>query len=371
MKRLIALILALSLCLCACGGAPEETTETTEATETTVTTETTEATEATEATTEATEESTEPTEETVDPALLHPLTGETMAAASDSRPFAIMINNAKEALPHCGISQADLVYETCVEGGMTRFMAIFMDPGSVGAIGSIRSARPPYLGFVQAYDAVLSSASAASNVLNMIYSNGLDYINAVMYDGSYFYRDSGRLNAGYNLEHTMFVTGENLVKVAQSKGFRLTRQEGQSYGLLFDDEAIPAGQKATNVTVSFTSGGKTTTAIYDEANNCYNLNQYGIDYIDGNTNEKVEFSNVLVLEAARSVLSNGLHIQMETVGEGPGYLLRDGVAVPITWSRADSAAPYVYKTAEGADVYLATGSTYIAVIADGAPVEIQ
>ena len=369
MKRLIALILALCLCLCACGGAPEETTETTEApTETTEAP--TETTEATEPSTEETEE-TEPVTEPVDPALINPLTGEELAAPSDARPFAIMINNAKEALPHCGTAQADVVYETCVEGDMTRFMAIFTDPAAVGAIGSVRSARPPHIGFAMAYDAIYSSASGASNVLGMISSYGLDYINGVNYDGGYFYRDSARLNSGYSLEHTMFVKGENLLKIAQEKGFRTTRKEDQTYGLLFDDEAIPQGQAASTVKISFVSGGKTTTVLYNEGDQGYNLNQYGIDYIDGNTGEKVLFSNVLILEAARSYHSNGIHVLMETVGEGPGYLLRNGVMVPITWSRSGDSAPYSYKTADGADVYLATGSTYIAVIADGASVEVQ
>ena len=369
MKRLFALLLALCLLLCACGGQAEETTEATEQATTETTEPTTEPT--TEATTEPTEETTEATEAPIDPATVNPLTGEILDAPSDARPFALMINNSKDALPHCGTGEADVVYETCVEGGMTRFMAIFTDPASVPTIGSIRSARPPYIGFVQSVDAIYSSAGAAQNVLNMISSAGVDYINGLYYDGSYFYRDSARLNAGYDLEHTMFIKGENILKLAQEQGLRTTRKEDQVYGFVFDDEAVPSGQSANTVTISFTSGGKTTTCSYDTEKDGYTLVQYGIDYIDGNTNEQILFSNVLVLEASRSILSNGIHVQMETVGEGPGYLCRDGQMIPITWSRESETAPYVYKTAEGTDVLFATGSTYIAVIADGAPVQFQ
>lgn len=366
MKKLIALMLVLGIVLCGCSGGADETTETTtEPTETTAA-----PTETTAAPTEAPTE-VPTTEPAGDPAVavpVNPLTGEELEEESNDRPYAIMINNAKVALPHQGVAEADILYETCVESGMTRFMAIYMDPSGVESIGSIRSARPPYIDIVQGYDAIYCSASAASNVLSMISSADVSYLNAVM--SSKFYRDQWRMdNMGY--EHSMMVDGDDLIAYAKEKGLRLTRNEDTTYGLNFDESVVYTGETANTVEISFQSGGKTTTCHYNEELGGYTLTQYGIDYTDGNTNELVSFRNVLILKCNRWVLSNGVHVQMDTVGEGEGYYVRDGQIIPIKWSRTDVDSPFVYTTADGAVLNFGVGTTYVAVIAEDAPVSYE
>ena len=87
MKRMLALILALSLMLCACGSKPAETTAPT--------------------TVPPTTEATVPTEPA--PVDTNPLTGEPLEEVTSNRPTAIMINNLSKAVPQCGISKADIV----------------------------------------------------------------------------------------------------------------------------------------------------------------------------------------------------------------------------------------------------------------------
>ena len=83
------------------------------------------------------------------------LTGEPIdKKAGIQRPYAIMINNIKEGLPQSGVSQADVIYEAQVEGGITRLMALFQDVDDVEKIGSIRSARHYYIDFANDYDAI-------------------------------------------------------------------------------------------------------------------------------------------------------------------------------------------------------------------------
>ena len=57
---------------------------------------------------------------------------------STSRPYAIMINNINVARPlQSGLQDAYIIYEIIVEGGITRYMALFMDQDTE-RIGSIR-----------------------------------------------------------------------------------------------------------------------------------------------------------------------------------------------------------------------------------------
>lgn len=354
MKKYVMLLLALCLVLGGCGKESEQTTDPSK--QTTVAT--------TETTTQPTTMPTQVTKPT--PIDVNPLTGEELTQKNDSRLYAIMLNNHSICLPHHGVGAADVIYETCVEGGMTRFMAIFSDPAKAGPIGSVRSARPPYVDIVKGYDAIYSSASAAQNVLDMIEEKDIDYLNGLT--TSYFYRDDWRIeNMGY--EHSLFVKGEDLVNFAKDEGMRLTRKEDANYGFVFDESVPFSGEPADEIDLEFQTGGKETELHYDQELGGYKLVQFDMDYVDGNTDKLVPFRNVLILNANRWILSNGVHVQMDTVGEGTGYYARDGKLIPIKWSRADVESPFVYTTEDGKPLNFGVGKTYVAIIQDGAPVE--
>ena len=57
------------------------------------------------------------------------------------RVLAFKIDNNINARPQSGLQEADAVFELLVEGGMTRFLALFLDKSS-SYLGPIRSARP-------------------------------------------------------------------------------------------------------------------------------------------------------------------------------------------------------------------------------------
>jgi len=72
----------------------------------------------------------------------NPLTGEVMdLGLAEQRPIAVVLNNISESLPHNGVSDADIIYEYPVEGGLTRMLALYQDIAEVEMVGSIRSAR--------------------------------------------------------------------------------------------------------------------------------------------------------------------------------------------------------------------------------------
>ena len=86
------------------------------------------------------------------------LTGEknmTDKDKADNRPVAVMVNNISIAQKvQTGLTEADIVYETEVEGGITRLMAVFKDISKVEKIGTIRSARYPYIDLAMGHGAI-------------------------------------------------------------------------------------------------------------------------------------------------------------------------------------------------------------------------
>src|SRR5919202_962193 len=77
------------------------------------------------------------------PAAICPLTGEKPAKTSYlNRPaVGLKIENLPLAYPDSGLNKADIIFEEPVEGGLTRFLAVF-HCGDAAKAGPVRSARP-------------------------------------------------------------------------------------------------------------------------------------------------------------------------------------------------------------------------------------
>lgn len=362
MKRLIAMMIVLSLVLCGCGGGGnQETTapETTAPVETTVPETTAPA---------PTEAPTEPTE--APPVDVNPLTGEALDEVNNNRPYAVMINNMMQALPQCGISQADILVEILVEGEVTRFMAIFTDMAGIPNIGPCRSVRPYFINIARSFDAMIASAGGSDEAYTLIYSIGQDYLNGVGDGYGYFYRDQWRMeNKGY--EHSLLTTGDDLLQAAVDNSFRMTESEGRDYNMTFDDTVAMAGAVAEKLTFSYHEWGKTNVLTYDAGRNGYTLYQHGTTLIDGNTEQELVFRNVLVLLSDSYVKDNKGHLEVQTSGEGDGYYLRDGVIIPIRWSRESHDDPFTYTDADGNPITFGVGTTYMTFLPDGSPVSYQ
>ena len=76
----------------------------------------------------------------------------------DQRPIAVMVDNEKTALPHFGLTQADVVYElmnSTANNRITRLMAIVKDWGAIEQFGSIRSLRPTNILLAAEWNAVI------------------------------------------------------------------------------------------------------------------------------------------------------------------------------------------------------------------------
>ena len=55
---------------------------------------------------------------------------------------------------------------------------------------------------------------------------------------------------------------------------------------------------------------------------------------------------------------------MRTTGEGEGWYCTGGKCVEITWERADEYSPFHYYLADGTELSLAPGHTYVGIKGD-------
>ena len=353
MKRIIALILLVSLVLCAC--APGKNTE-----QTTLSTG--------ETTQETTQETTVETTEA--PAVyINPLNGKEIDQPYTGRPTAVVINNVRACLPQYGIGQADMIFEFEVEGNATRLLAVFSSLDGVETIGPVRSARTFFNNVAVGYDAPLihCGGSADARAAKYDHENKLtnwEHIDQT-YNGKYFYRDTKRRSEGYALEHTLFTTGEKLVVGLADKGYNTVSETAKDFGMTFAENASVTGESASKVTVKFRANKK-TEMTYNETTGLYEAFQLKENHIDAGTGERIAYRNVLVLTTKQEIISEGNYPRAyyDLIGSGEGYFAIGGQIVPIKWSRASLNDPFVYTFADGTPVTLGVGTTYVGVISD-------
>jgi len=131
MKRVVSLIIAMIICLSFAGCKKKEEKVKEKPTTTTTTTK-------------------------VVKKSYNPLTGESdfNVKYAETKPFAVMINNIQLAQTvQTGVGDADMVFETLAEGGITRLLAVYQDVSKVDQIGSVRSARISYAQLAAGLDA--------------------------------------------------------------------------------------------------------------------------------------------------------------------------------------------------------------------------
>ncbi len=338
MKKLLPIILVLCLILCGCNSEPVNTETNADGEDVTV---------------------------SENGTYRNPLNGEKLSAPYSGRVFAVTINNVTPALPHRGVSDADIYFEMFINDYCTRGLALFSDISSVESIGSIRSTRYNFTDIALAFNSVLVHCNASAEVLKDMADEGVDNMLA---DAPIGYRDTARKASGYAHEHTLFAKGESIYDAAVKKGFELNVSD-KNYGMTFEDEATPVnGTDADEIEIVFTHDGykKTTVMKYNSETDSYAYNQYSKAMIDENNGAAEEFKNVIVILAPTS--NKGVYHVADLYCGGDGYFACGGKLVPIKWTHTNETDPFTFTLADGTPLVQEVGSTYIAVAPTGSAV---
>lgn len=320
----------------------------------------------------------EPTEEPYD-GVLNPLTGEPLTEGhEDWRPVAVVLNNLYSAMPQLGQSQADIIYEIPVEGGITRMVAIYQDTTGVDTIGTIRSSRTAMLEIALGHDAIYIHAGGSEEAYSLASAwnvTALDGVNGPYMSNSegvnLMWRDPTRL-LSYSSEHTVVTTGATIISELESYNIRRNVEDDFSYEMNFStDASLKNGDTAEHIAVYY-STYKTGRFTYDAETNLYGISQYSIDYIDGNDGSQVTVSNVLVVYAQCSETNDSLgHVDVDISGTGDGYFAYGGEYIPITWSKSYPDGQFYYYDLEGNPITFGQGSTYVNIVDIGTSVTFE
>ncbi|HKY51154.1 MAG TPA: DUF3048 domain-containing protein [Candidatus Limnocylindria bacterium] len=304
-----------------------------------------------------------------------PLSGLPVAngAATDRKPLLVKIDNAPAARPHYGITQADMVFEIIVEGGVTRLAAVFhaQDPAQIGSVRSARLVDRSLTPMVRGALVYSGTSAHALSLINKDVAEG-KYVELSADHAAGYYRVNFRPSP-YNLFTSAANQRENLKKLGKE-----TANDVPKWAFLVSQDHPPtlAGMSgaaaATEITIPYRADTSAVRYEYDAATKTYARFQNAAGRpardVDAVSNKPVAATDVVIIqteiwEVDEIVDASGAKSNdMRMTGTGPAIVFRDGLRQDGTWSRQDDRSPFVFKNSAGEQILLSPGQPWIHVV---------
>jgi hypothetical protein len=283
----------------------------------------------------------------------------TNSAALNRPALVVKIDNHPDAVPQAGINQADVVYEEIVEG-ITRFFTVFQSADST-PVGPIRSARTTDVNIVAGLSKPLFSWSGGNaTVVRQIAAANLTDVgqSTANAPGGYF-RDNSRKSP-----HNLYADTVKLFSLAPPG-------QGPPAPLFtFRADGAPSPLGDPTGGVKLTMASTKAQYVWDPVTKTWKRDQYGKPHVD-EAGTQVAPANVIVeFVSYVGVPGVGESQQAVTVGQGDAWIFTDGKVVKGKWVRPAPAKPAIYTDANGTQVQLTPGRTWIALAGAGDAAEI-
>ncbi len=287
---------------------------------------------------------------------------------------AVMVNNIAQSRPTRGLSEAQILVEIKVEGGITRFMAIYEDYTEIPMVGSMRSARDqffqlllPFWGFY------MHEGPAGESPVNwLIRDYDYEEFDIQPDDGDLRFQDPAR--AGWSSEFTWYTDAEHIMDTIATKGSDDYRSYGSpifNFVPYTEPARVPEDGEAAEVAVIH-SASYISHFSYNESTSKYDMSQFnsyygGVDAtIDENNGDQLAFDNVIVLFAPMTLWPDSQLVKVDYSVGGAGYYISQGQYELIFWRKGAENHPLILERADrsGEQVLVNPGTTYLAIVDD-------
>jgi hypothetical protein len=278
------------------------------------------------------------------------------------RVLAFKIDNNINARPQSGLQEADSVFEILVEGGMTRFLAFFLDNTSK-YLGPIRSARPTDPTVVRPYDGTLVVSGATDGLIPTIRELGVPVLEEVTAPA--MFRIGSR-----KAPHNLYADTELVREVVDSRGFKFLQPGPQPlYPFGFNQNNWDSG--ANKITIQYS---EFTTVIWKLDGNRYSrfiIDAYSSDkdavahnFIsqDGNYSDILSTETIVVIQGALYKDKATTLPSILTVGIGDLFIFNDGKYVQGNWRRTDISENFEFFDLNQNPIEVPPSSQWIHVI---------
>jgi len=283
-----------------------------------------------------------------------PLTGKVIGGedAASHPALTVKVENTDDAYPLAGLERADVVYEEPVEGGITRFAAIFHCRQAT-RVGPIRSARTTDPKIVLAYadEPLLAFSGANPKVASMIDAAGIVSLTETSANAAYE-RDDARF-----APHDLFASTKKLLKIGAQMGV----EEAPPVALFPFDEEVPEPSKPrTYASVSFSTSNVVEWRWargrwVRQLDGAPMMSEAGMPIAVAN----VVIQEVVMTDSGIVDVTGSPSPELELVGKGRAWILRDGRLIVGRWHRSSVEDLTIFETKAGEEIALAPGTTFV------------
>ncbi|WP_315098916.1 DUF3048 domain-containing protein [uncultured Cellulomonas sp.] len=288
-----------------------------------------------------------------------PLTGVAVAEVSTRPALAIKIENSTEARPQTGLDQADVVWEQVVEGGISRFVAVYQSQVPA-EVGPIRSVRPMDPAIAAPLHGLIAFSGGQQPFVQALKNSGLQTISMDAGAGG-FYRKKGVGPAPHNVygtPQTFWDQADGNHSAAPAGQFVVARTADKA-------SAVVSGGPASTVAVRL-SGFSRPTWTWDAGSATW-LRAEGDAPAMLRSGARIAATNVVTLKVRlidSGTIDPAGNPVPETVLEGSGdaTVSSGGRTVTGTWTKASTDAVLALTTADGAVLTLAPGTTWVELV---------
>jgi hypothetical protein len=271
--------------------------------------------------------------------------------------LAVKVENTTEAYPLAGLDKADVIYEELVEGGITRFMAVYQCQDSE-RVGPVRSARTTDPKVLLQYDKepLIAYSGGQLAVVHLLERSGLFGLTETSAPSG-FTRDTTRI-----APHNLFVNTSALYGLAK----KTVKREGVPDPVLTYSTDAPKGKAVRSVGIDFSassiaewswSGGRWMRMLDGSPMKLEDGKSFAVD--------NILIQQVVVTESNLVDVLGNHSPEVKVTGTGKAWLLRNGRLIQGTWARKKVSDVTVFRTKQGQPFMLDPGTTFVELAPKG------
>ncbi|MCP4307352.1 MAG: DUF3048 domain-containing protein [bacterium] len=277
----------------------------------------------------------------------------------DRRAVAVKIDNHWEARPQSGIEQADAVYELLVEGGLTRFIAVFHH-SDTEYLGPVRSGRPTDPTLVKYIGAPLQISGAQPWVSGVIAGYGVKLLGD---NGNTTFRIQTK-SAPHNLYGSTLLMRDE----ADRRDYPDDPPEQPIFSF---GEPTPGEPDATDITFDWSDRPvvrwEWTGSEYlrFNADTPHNWRSAPVEDEEP-TDEQIAADTLVVITATKYWASSSSGAgsavpALDTVGSGSAYVFYGGVVIEGQWARESVDERFELTLEDGSAITIPAGRLWISI----------
>ena len=277
---------------------------------------------------------------------------------AQQKAVAVMYSNIKQAMPQSNISKADIVFESLVEGGITRLCCFFENQTELEKIGPVRSCRTYYLLFAKEFEANYVHFGYSEYAADYLAQPPFHALDGMAYCS--FYRTADRV-----APHNAYTDFSHLQAGIQSQGYSQDYKEDYNGHFQF----APEGTETTlddgvsaNVVKLDNFAYNHPWFEYNAETKEYSRFQFNAPHIDQNTGNQLTCENIILQYSNYVPYDPNGYLNVDTQSGGEGKYITRGKAIDIHWTKDSQWGITHYYDSNNQEIQLNPGKTWVEIV---------